>query len=55
MVGAIKDGNLCSYHLVPFEPSPDSNGNEIDLIIELDGRLIAVEIKSGKTINQDFL
>ena len=32
----------------------DSNGNEIDLIIELDGRLIAVEIKSGKTINQDF-
>ncbi len=32
----------------------DSNGNEVDLIIELDGRLIAIEIKSGKTINQDF-
>jgi len=32
----------------------DSNGNEIDVIIDLDGHLKAVEIKSGKTINQDF-
>jgi predicted AAA+ superfamily ATPase len=32
----------------------DSNGNEVDVIIELEGKLKAIEIKSGKTINQDF-
>jgi predicted AAA+ superfamily ATPase len=32
----------------------DSNGNEVDVIIELNGKIKAIEIKSGKTINQDF-
>ena len=32
----------------------DSNGNEIDAIIELEGKLKAIEIKSGKTLNNDF-
>lgn len=32
----------------------DRSGNEIDLLIERSNRLIAVEIKSGKTISSDF-
>lgn len=32
----------------------DSHGNEIDAIIELESRLKAIEIKSGKTIIPDF-
>lgn len=32
----------------------DSNGNEMDAIVELAGVLKAIEIKSGKTINNDF-
>lgn len=33
----------------------DSSGNEIDLLIESGTKLLAVEIKSGKTIHPDFL
>ena len=32
----------------------DRNHHEIDMIIEIDNKMIPVEIKSGKTINQDF-
>jgi len=32
----------------------DNSGNEVDLLIDNGGRLTAVEIKSGTTINQDF-
>lgn len=32
----------------------DSNGNEVDLLIEWAGSLIPVEIKSGQTLNRDF-
>ena len=32
----------------------DSNGNEIDLIIDHGGSLMPVEIKSGQTVNRDF-
>ena len=32
----------------------DSNGNEMDAIIESAGQLIAIEIKSGKTITNDY-
>jgi uncharacterized protein len=32
----------------------DSNGNEIDLLVETGGRLMPVEIKSGQTLNRDF-
>ncbi len=32
----------------------DSVGNEVDAIIETEGRVIPVEIKSGKTIKSDF-
>lgn len=32
----------------------DSNGNEIDLVIDYGGFLMPVEIKSGQTINRDF-
>ncbi len=32
----------------------DSNGNEVDLLIERAGGLIPVEIKSGQTLNRDF-
>lgn len=32
----------------------DSNGNEIDLIIESADGLIPIEIKSGQTLNRDF-
>ena len=33
----------------------DSNGNEVDLVIEQAGFTYAIEIKSGKTINDSFL
>jgi uncharacterized protein len=33
----------------------DSNGNEVDLVLELGSKQKVIEIKSGKTINQDFL
>ena len=32
----------------------DSNGNEVDLLIEAGGALIPVEIKAGQTVNRDF-
>jgi len=32
----------------------DSNGNEIDLIVDYGDSLIPVEIKSGQTVNRDF-
>jgi len=32
----------------------DSNGNEVDLLIEQAGHLVPVEIKSGQTLNRDF-
>ncbi len=32
----------------------DKNGNEVDCIVERASRLLALEIKSGKTINNDF-
>ncbi|WP_024329940.1 ATP-binding protein [Thioalkalivibrio sp. ALR17-21] len=32
----------------------DSNGNEVDLLIEWAGGLVPVEIKSGQTLNRDF-
>lgn len=32
----------------------DSNGNEIDLIADQGGKMMPIEIKSGKTLNRDF-
>lgn len=32
----------------------DSNGNEVDIIMEKSTKLIPIEIKSGKTVNRDF-
>lgn len=32
----------------------DSNGNEVDLLIERGGRLVPVEIKAGMTVARDF-
>lgn len=32
----------------------DSNGNEVDVVVEAGERLIPVEIKSGKTVARDF-
>lgn len=32
----------------------DSNGNEVDVIIESGDKLMPVEIKSGKTVNREF-
>lgn len=31
----------------------DSNGNEVDLVVERDNKLMPVEIKSGKTLSRD--
>jgi predicted AAA+ superfamily ATPase len=33
----------------------DSNGHEVDLLIDLPGSLAAVEVKSGQTVASDFL
>jgi len=32
----------------------DSNGNEVDVIVEHGAKLMPIEIKSGKTVNRDF-
>ena len=32
----------------------DSNGNEVDLLIETGAKLLPVEIKSGQTVNRDY-
>ncbi len=32
----------------------DSNGNEVDVIVERGGRLMPIEIKSGKTVTREF-
>ncbi|MFA7230942.1 MAG: ATP-binding protein [Victivallaceae bacterium] len=42
-----KSNNLSFYR--------DSNGNEVDLIYEIAGTPMPVEIKSGKTISNDYL
>ena len=33
----------------------DSNGNQVDLIVERDNKLMPIEIKSGKTLSRDSL
>lgn len=33
----------------------DSNGNEVDVLVEQGSRLMPIEIKSGRTMNPDFL
>jgi len=33
----------------------DSNGREVDLLIDLPGNLVVVEVKSGQTVASDFL
>jgi predicted AAA+ superfamily ATPase len=32
----------------------DSNGNEVDLLIETGGALMPIEVKAGQTVNRDF-
>lgn len=32
----------------------DATGNELDVILELGTKIVPIEIKSGKTVNQDF-
>jgi len=32
----------------------DSNGNEVDVILDMGSKLMPIEIKSGQTLNQDF-
>ena len=32
----------------------DSNGNEVDLLIDSGGKLMPIEIKSGQTVNRDY-
>jgi len=32
----------------------DSNGNEVDIIVEMGTKLMPIEIKSGQTLNRDF-
>jgi len=32
----------------------DSNGNEVDLIVDTGAGLMPIEIKSGQTVNRDF-
>lgn len=41
-----KSNNLSFYR--------DSNGNEVDLIYEIGGKPLPIEIKSGKTISEDY-
>ena len=41
-----KSNNLSFYR--------DSNGNEVDLIYEVGGKPLPVEIKSGKTVSEDY-
>lgn len=33
----------------------DKTGREIDVVVDYDGKITPIEIKSGKTINTDFL
>ncbi len=42
-----KSNNLSFYR--------DSNANEVDLIYEVGGKPLSIEIKSGKTISEDYL
>ena len=47
--------NLCAQGKRPMLTFfRDSNQNEIDLIVELDGKIIPIEIKASKTMNNDF-
>lgn len=46
---ALNQGDRAQFHFWR-----DSNGNEIDLLIETAGRLMPVEIKSGQTLNRDY-
>lgn len=47
-----------SYHHTGKQPRMyyfrDSNGNEIDLILDHGSKVVPIEIKSGQTINNDF-
>ena len=43
----VKDGRLFFYR--------DSNGREVDLVIELAGKLLAIEVKASSTFHQDYL
>jgi hypothetical protein len=42
-------------HVSPLYFWRDSNGREVDLLVEVGGRRIPVEIKAGATVAGDFL
>ena len=54
VVSELMKGRLNRMESAGFFFWRDSNGNEIDLIVDYGVKLMPIEIKSGKTINRDF-
>ena len=54
IISELKKNKLNAGERPSFFYFRDNTGNEIDLISEISNRLIAVEIKAGKTIHPDF-
>ena len=54
VVSELRKGSLNRGEPPLFYFWRDSNGNEVDLLIEAGGALIPVEIKAGQTVNRDF-
>lgn len=54
VVSELAKGRLNKGETVPFYFWRDSNGNEVDVIIDMGTSLMPVEIKSGQTVSQDY-
>ncbi len=54
IVSECMKGYLNRGETAPLHFWRDSNGNEVDLIVDVGTRLMPIEIKSGQTVNRDF-
>lgn len=54
IISDLKKSYLNRAEVPPFYFWRDSNGLEVDLLVEQTGRLMPVEIKSGRTVTRDF-
>ena len=54
VIGELRKAWVNGGELPMFYFWRDSNGNEVDLLIETGTKLLPVEIKSGQTVNRDY-
>ena len=54
VVSEILKGHLNRGEITPLHFWRDSNGNEVDLVMDVGAGMMPIEIKLGQTLNRDF-